>query len=881
MSERWRRYLRFWGPNVDGDIEDELRYHLDLRTQSFVARGMSPADARRAALESFGDLDTVTDALREHDRRTLSRHRRADMLQDLSQDFRYAVRRLRAEPGFAAAVILVLSLGIGANTAVFSAIDAAFFRPLPFPHADRLVSVANVNIPLEMAEGRPKTSASLEDFVADSSTFAHVGAYASGGLNLAGGATPERVTITYVSSGFFATLARRVELGRVPLPEEFAKNGPKVVVLSHGLWQRQFGGTEQVLGHTVELNSKTYRVVGVMPSDFTFPSATEVWIPLQLPFGFDIMDAFRNYLPSFVVARLAPGVTSVQAAQHADAIRRRFAPPKANETPTGHLVRPLQVAMVGDRKAGLLILAASALLLLLIACANVTNLLLSRAAARQREIAIRSVLGATRMRIIRQLTVESLLLAGAGGAVAIGVALLAVRGLAATLPASLAAIAPPQVDGRVLSFTFAIAVATSFVFGVVPALGASKRDAGEAMKAAGAGGGGSRRRTNGARGTLVVAEVALAVMLLVGAGLMIESLDALLRTDSGLRAEHVVTGRLVFSGPRYFGVAPKTVFFNDVLDRLRHSPDITAAAAVSALPMDPTTGIALGMAPDDAPDDTTRQGFGSYLMATPGYFTTMGVRLRGKDLPAVADTSRPVAVINEALAHTLWPNSDAIGHRIRMGTWTRTVVGVVDNIRTKGLDTPADGQMYWPMSEASQGYASVVARGTSNPDVMLARLRDAVHAVDPTEPMYALQPMSDVIAATVAPRRTSTVLLTLFGGLAVALAAVGVFAVLAYGVAQRTREIGVRVALGAQQTDVLRLIMREGLVLTGIGVVLGSAGAFALSRFVSSILYEVSPHDPEVFVAAPVALVIVAAAATLVPALRASKVDPLTALRAE
>ncbi len=881
MSERWRRYLRFWGPDVDADIDDELRYHLDLRTEAFVEQGLSRADARHAALDSFGDLDAVTRALRRHDRQKLRNVRRADMIQDFAQDFRYAVRGLRAERGFAAAVIVVLALGIGANTAVFSAIDAAFFRPLPFPHAEQLVSVSNVDIPFEAAQGRPQTSASLADFIADSSAFAHVAAYATGGLNLTGGDDAERVVITYVSSGFFPTLERAAELGRVPSPEEFAKNGPNVVVLSHGLWLRQFGGRHDVLGRVVELNSKSYRVIGVMPADVAFPGGTDVWIPLQLPFGFDIMDAFRNFLPSLVVARLAPGVTPAQAAEHALAIHRRYPLSRSKDLTPAKLVRPLQVALVGDRKAGLLILAGSAVLLLLIACANVTNLLLSRAAARQREISIRAVLGATRARIVRQLAVESLLLAVAGGFVAVGVALLAVRGLAASLPERLSAIAPPRVDARVLLFTLVVALVTSLVFGIAPALGASKSDAGEAMKRAGAGSGGSRRRTHGARAALAIAEVALAVMLLVGAGLMVESLATLLRTDSGLRAEHVVTGRLVFSGSRYFGAARKSVFFNDVIARLKNSAGIDAAAAVSALPMDPARGIALRVAPDDAANDSTREGAGLYLMATPGYFATMGVRLRGADLPAVADSTRPVAVINEALAHTLWPSSEAIGKRLRLGPFTRTVIGVVADIRTDGLDTPAVGQIYLPMSEQSQAYASIVARGTGDPIAMLARIRDAVRAVDPLEPVYALQPMTDVIGANVAPRRTNTILLTLLGVLAVALAAVGVFAVLAYGVTQRTREIGVRVALGAQRSDVLRLIMREGFGLTSTGIAIGLAAALALARFVSSVLYGVSPHDARVFIAAPLVLGLVAAAATFGPALRATRVDPLTALRAE
>jgi putative ABC transport system permease protein len=878
LSERWLSYLRFWGPNVDADVDDEVRYHLELQIEAFLAEGLSPDAARRAALDAFGDVDAVKHALRAHDRRKLAYGRRADMLQDLVYDLRYAVRQLRAAPRFTIAVVLVLALGIGANTAIFSAIDAAFFRPLPFPNADRLVSVVDVDLPFEAAQGRRQSTPLLSDFSADSAVFAQVAAYASGGLNLTGGAEPARVNIAYVTNDFFATLGRGASTGRVPVQEEFAKNGPKTVVLSDGLWRREFGGEASVIGRTVALNGNSYRVVGVMPADFSFPAGTDVWIPLALPFGFDVMEAFRNYLPSRAVARLAPGVPVARAAHDADVLRRRFRTIQPDETPGVDLVRPLQTTLVGDRRTALLVLAASAGLLLLIACANVTNLLLARAAARQREIAVRVVLGATRVRIIRQLTVESLLLALAGATVAVLVALLAVRALAATLPPSLAGVAPPNVDGRVLLFTLAIALVTSLLFGTWPALGSSRTDLGDAMKAAGAGGGGTRRRTAATRGLLVVGEVSLAVMLLVGAGLMVESLRTLLATDAGVRAEHVVTGRLVLPAAKFPGQTAKAVFLNAVVARLRASPDVGAAGAVSALPMEGVGGIGLKIGAEEAYDDA-HATMALYLMATPGYFAAMGATLRGDDLPATVDTSHKVVVINSSVAKKLWPNTDAIGHRIRWGNDYRTVIGVVNDIRTKRLDTTALGQMYLPMAEQPQSYASIVVRSSAPTAAMTARLRDAVRAVDPAQPLYSIQSMNDVIASSVAPRRTNTVLLTLFGGLAVVLAAVGVYAVLSYGVTQRTREIGVRVALGAQRGDVVGLIVRQGAALSAVGIAIGLAGAFALSQFLGAMLYEVSPHDPRVFIAAAVILGLVAVSAMLLPALRATRVDPLTALR--
>ena len=876
MRERWRRYLRFWGPDVDGDIADELRYHLDMRTQFYREAGMDDAEARRAAFDSFGDLDAVTRELRDHDRRNLHRQRRADMLQDIVQDLRYGLRQLASAPRFTIAVIAVLALGIGANTAIFSVIDAALIRPLPFAAPDRLVSVDNFDLPFDLAAGHPKSVPELADFRADTAVFSSVAAYARGSLNLAGGAEPVRTEIAYVTDDFFHTLGRTTAIGREPVAADFKRGGPKVVVIASGLWRQQFAGERSVIGKEITLNAVRYTVVGVMPPEFRFPAGVEIWIPLELPFGFDIMEAFRNFLPSEGIARLAPNATIPQAAQHVDALRRRFRTVTKDDAPITDLVRPLQTVLLGDRRAAMNILAVSALLLLLIACANVTNLLLSRAATRRREIAIRVVLGATRGRVIRQLFVEGLLLALGGAFVAVIVAALSVKLLVALLPQSLAAIAPPAIDARVLGFTLTIALATSVIFGVWPALGLSRVDLGSAMKFAGAGGGGSRRR-GAAQAVLVIAEVSLALTLLVGAGLMIESMRNLLRENSGVRSANVVTGRLTFPSAKYRR-HEASEFLNGVLARLRTSG--LDAAAVSALPMEGVGGIGLRVAPADAYDEA-HSAMGLYLIATPGYFRVIGARLRGNDLPAVVDTAHKVAVINETLAKQLWPGRDAIGKQMAFGPERRTVIGVVGDIRTRRLDDAADGQMYLPMAEQAQSYASIVVRGSDDPRVLMARLRDAVRVDDPNLPVYQIRRMDEVIAASIAPRRTNTILLAVFGGIAVLLATIGVYAVLSYGVAQRTREIGVRVALGAQRRDVVGMIVGDGARLAILGVSIGLLGAYLLSRFVSSLLYGVSPQDPRVFVAAALGLAAVACAAAWVPALRATRVDPITALREE
>jgi putative ABC transport system permease protein len=801
------------------------------------------------------------------------------MFQDIAQDIRSGIRQLRNAPTFTVAVVLVLALGIGANTAIFSAIDAAFLRPLPFADPERLVTLKGIDLPFALSAGQPQLSPRLGDIVADSAAFVGAAAYATGGLNLVGGAAPMRATVTYITTDFFRTLGRQPFVGRVPVSSEFAQEASKTIVISYGLWQREFGGDRTAIERSVTLNGVPYRVVGVMPRDFRFPAETDLWIPLALPFGFDIMEAFRNFLPAQFVARLAPGVSAAQASQHVDAIRRRYRPAiGADDTPASALASSLQQSLVGDRRTALVVLMTSAAALLLIACANVTNLLLSRAANRERELAVRAVLGATRTRVIRQLLVENLLLSLAGGAAALVVARVSLTVLTAALPASLAGVAPPEIDARVLVFALILATFTSFGFGLWPAMAASRPDLTGAIKS-GSGIGGTGRRTR-VRGMLIVAEVSLALMLLIGAGLMIQSLRTLLRVDTGMQAQHVVTGRLVLSQARY-GRNAKAEFLSRITSRLNATPGVEGAAAVSALPMEAAAGISLRVVPEDAPDDPNRTAGGAYLMATPGYFRVMGVALDGQDLPSVADTSNPVAVINRTMAAKLWPGQNAIGRRLRMGSNFRRVIGVVADIRNRRLDAPPAAQMYFPMAESPQSYAAIVARAEGDPRALLSQMEATVHSIDPLQPVYALRTMDEVMSASVAPRRTNTLLLTVFGALALLLAGVGVYGVLSYEVAQRTREIGVRLALGAQRRDVVELVVGDGLVPAGVGIVLGLAGAYALSRLLSAILYEVSPHDVRVFVVAPLVLFGIALFAVLLPAVRATRVDPMLAMRAE
>jgi predicted permease len=880
--KRWLRYPRFWGPNVDADIDEELRYHLELRVADFVARGLSPEDARDAALQTFGDPAAIALELRTHDLAQLRRERRVDMFQDLLQDVQYGMRQLRSTPRFTIAAILVLALGIGANTAIFSAIDAAFLKPLPFKNPERLVAIAT-EPPFLPPGGRtyPKGGPDLLDHRADTAAFASVAAYATGGLNLAGGSEPIRAVVTYATDAFFETLGRTPLLGRTPVAEEFARGGPKTAVLSYTTWRRLFDGDRNVIGREVTLNDKAYRVIGVMPEDFRFPAKTDVWVTFEIPFSLDIMEAFRNFVPSQGIARLKDGVTPLVAGQHLDEIRRRFTPTlDAEATPVGQLARPLQTALVGDRRTALLVLMASAALLLLIACANVTNLMLARGATRQREIAVRAVLGATRGRITRQLVVENILLALGAAVIAIGVARLGLGALTALLPPTLAGIAPPTIDLRVLAFAGLVALSTSLIVGLLPALNASRLDLGDAMKQSGAGNNASQRRGR-ARAVLVVAEVSLALMLVIGAGLMIESLRVLLSTDAGIDPTNVATARLVLARTRYTTPALRAEFYANVLRRLRSVPGIQSAGAVNSLPLDPAGGISLRVAALDGPQDDEHSAAAAMLSASGDYFKTLGVQLTGEDIPENADTSRHAVVIYSTLAEKLWPGRNPIGRDFGWGEMRNHVIGVVNDIRTGSLERAARGQMYSPIMEAPQFYGAIVVRGTADTPRLLAAIRDAVRDVDAVQPLYEMRAMEEVVGQSIAPRRTNTLLLGTFGTLAMILAAVGVYAVLSYGVAQRTREIGVRMALGAKREDVVTLVAREGLVLAAIGIVIGLAGAFALSKTMSSMLFAVNPRDVRIFVIAPAVLAIVAVMATLAPALRATRVDPMSALRSD
>ena len=885
-APRWRRVLRFWGPDVEADVDDELRFHLEACAADLEASGHPPDEARRIARARFGDVDRVRDWMRAHDHDLQRKARRAESMETLLQDLRYAVRKLWQQPAFTAAVVLVLALGIGAATAMFSAVDAALLRPLPFQHDDRLVKIPEINIPTrEFARpaGIPKGAPDIGDVRALRAVFDRVSAYAPGGLNLTGAGDPARVRVALVTRDFFATIGRPAERGRGFSAEEATPDGPRAAILSDALWRREFGGDAAVIGREVRLNDVPHRVVGVMPRGVAFPEATEIYLPLTEPMSMTRWEPFRQFMPSVVLARLAPGVTPRAAGERVLALQRAFRTPRPGDelTSPDSLAVPLRTALVGDRRGALLVLFGATAMVLLVACANAANLLLSRAAARRVEIAVRASLGATRARLVRQLLVESVLLALAGAALGVAIAFAGLGALTALLPPTLAGTAPPRVDLRVLGFTMGTALLTGLGFGLWPALGASRADAAATVKAGGAGGTASRDGVR-LRQTFVVAELALALMLAVGAGLMLRSFDALLSTDLGVRPEHAAT--LELSLPRTRPSAERRRFFDEVLARLAAMPDVQAAGFVNNLPLSPNRGIALNVEAIGRPRPTDDDvAFAAQNIASPGYFRAAGIPLlRGRLLAERYDsTRRAEVVVSDRMSRAFWPGEDAVGKLLSFGADTLTVVGVVGDVRDRSAEKASRPQLYMPLASAPLQNVALVARGTAPPEVLAGRLRDAVRAVDRSQAVFNVRSMEEVVGTAVAPRRANTLLITLFGLTALALAAVGVYGVIAHAVARRTREIGIRMALGAQRADVLRLVMREGVPLAAAGIVLGLAGAWALRKVMASLLYGVTAADPMTFAASALVLLGIAAAATLVPARQATRVDPARTIKAD
>jgi len=811
----------------------------------------------------------------------------------LIQDVRYGLRMLVKNPGFTAVAVITLALGIGANTAVFSVVNAVLLRPLPYKDAGRLVVVWEQN-PERGWYRNIVSAANFVDWRKQNHVFTQMAAIdPQRTFNLTGGGEPEEVWGEQVTTNLFSLLGVRPVLGRDFLPEEDKPGGPRVVILSYGVWQRRYGGDASLVGKQISLNNDSYTVVGIMPADFYFPPfwreliRVELWVP-----GLDLSNPVRTDHADVALARLKPGVSPTQAQAEMDTIARGIQQQYPEDKGWGVGLVALREQAVGDTRPALLVLFGAVGFVLLIACANVANLMLARATTREKEVAIRTALGAKRTRLIRQFLTESLVLAILGGALGLLLAAWSVQILVALSPKGALGLGGAGVDnvaisGGVLAFTIAAAVATGIAFGVAPALAVSKPDLNQSLKEGGRSSGDGSRR-NRLRSALVVWEFALALVLLVGAGLMIKTLVRLGQVDLGFNPQNVLTMRIALLGSRYKEPGAQAEFFKQLLERMKSLPGVRWASVSRGLPVEGWNGMGFVTEENPSPPPNEEPD-ANYLVIGPDYFRVMGVPLLEGRLFTDQDTneSARVVIVNEKLARKQWPGQDPIGRRLRMdgnnnSPWL-TVVGVVGNVRTQWPFPDFLSELYVPYTQYPWLLfpRHLIVRTVSNPTGLATAIAHEVKALDKDQPVSDIRSLDQLVAEAVAQQRFAMVVLGAFASLALVLAAVGIYGVMAYSVTQRTHEIGLRMALGAQPGDVLSLVVGRGLILTLVGVGAGLAGALALTRFLSSLLYEVRPTDFGTFAAVSLLLIGVALLASYIPARRATKVDPMVALRYE
>ena len=804
------------------------------------------------------------------------------MITTIQQDIKFAGRMLWKNKSVTFIAIIALALGIGANTAIFSVVNAVLLKPLPYRDADRLVWIwGNVR------GGSTRASVSPPDFFdyrAQNNSFEHLAASTSVSVpfNLTGAGEPERLNGSAVTTNYFQALGVEPALGRTFLAEEEQEGRNQVVVLSHGLWQRRFGSDTSLVGKTIILDGRGVTVVGVMPAGLQFPQTAQQWVPRFNPTHPEMQARAAHFLRP--IGRLKPGVTLEQAQAEMDGIARRLEEqyPESNARWSLRLV-PLQEQIAGNVRPTLLILLGAVGFVLLIACANVANLLLARAAARQKEIAIRTALGASRARIVRQLLTESLLLAVVGGLVGVVLALWSVDLLVSLSAGRVPRAGEIGIDAVVLGFTLGVSLLTGLVFGLVPALQASKPDFNESLKEGGKSATEGLRR-NRIRSALVVAEVALALVLLVGAGLLVKSFIGLQRVSPGFDAENVLTMRIDLSRAKYATPEAAGNFYTQLQERVSALPGVEAVGMISELPLSGQPNDTYFTVEGRPAQEAGQRVTADYRRINHDYFRAMTIPLLRGRYFSEQDfrQSAQVAIISETMAERFFPNEDPLGKRLLISAPEPTpyeIVGIVGDVRHRALDVEVYQMMYVPTARRLS--TNLVVRTATDPSTIASAVRNEVWAIDRDQPVSAVRTMGEVLSQSVAQQRFTTSLLGIFAAVAMILAAVGIYGVMAYSVTQRTREIGVRLALGAQTRDVFRLVVGQGMLLTIIGVAVGLVAAIFLTRLMESLLFGVSATDPTIFVAISFLLIAVALLACYVPARRATRVDPMEALRYE
>ncbi|MGH7617906.1 MAG: ADOP family duplicated permease [Gemmatimonadaceae bacterium] len=856
-------------------LAEEIRFHMDMAAEKNRRLGMSSGEAARVAAVSFGG--------REHWREASRDEYRSRPLDDLAQDLRYAVRTLRSAPAFTVAAVLTLAIGIGGNTAIFSAVDGVMLKPLPFSGEDRLVRLYET----DRAKGRERHDVSPGNFAewrARATAFAEMAVAEPYGFRLSGKDGAEEIRNWNVTQDFFTILDAKPELGRLFQPSDFVPGPPQAIVLTYASWQKRFGADRNVIGRHLTIAGAQTTIVGVLPRDFSY---LETRTPQEF-YAPKVLDSIEVLLRGNgwynAVGRLEPGVSVAQA--NADLNRvatqlgREF--PKSNGN-LGAAVIPLRDGIVGDSSRALVLSLAAAGLVLLIACSNVANLMLARTNRRGREFAVRAALGAGRWRIVRQVLSESFVVAVLGGAAGVALAYWGVGLIRSASPESIPRVDEMRVDGRAFLFALATVLSTTVLFGLVPAFRAADPSAGEELKAGGRSVGTSRQRRM--RSALVMSEVALAIMLLVSAGLLLRSFASLRSVDRGYRSDHVL-GALMFTWEVAQTPAAQRTVVERLVERARSLPGVRSAGATSSPPLAGTVGVERGpitILGRPVPPGQEPQAHVTSL--TPGAFDALGMALvRGRTFTPQDDSgSVMVAVINESMARRFWPGENPIGRHVKIGFYTaqidREVVGIVADTKQSALDAPAEATVYLPNAQAPTGSIWLVMHTAIEPNALARDVKRIVAEVDPSIPIAGIQAFDDMLSYSLRPRRFTLSLFVSFAVAALLLAMVGVYGVLSHGTAERAREFGVRVALGAQPWDIVAMVMRQGLGAACLGIVIGLAISAAATRVLSSMLFTVTPFDAVTFVGVSALMLVTAMLACYVPARRATRVDPLVALR--
>lgn len=862
---------------VHQDIDEELQFHIRMRTQENIERGMSPQDARRNAEKRFGNTGRIKDMGWEV--------RGGGWLETFWQDIRYGGRMLRKQPGFSLMAVLTLALGIGANTAIFSIVNSVLLRPLPYPEPDRLDTVFQQNSSMN------RFGMSVADFQALEKEYrqaASVAAFTHRAVTLIGGDRPEQIKATFATAAFFKTLGVNPARGRTFEPGEDRPDTEPVVVISHGFWQRHLAGNTESIGQRLTLDGIGYTVIGIMPPSFIAPASTtpDLWPILQLQ-----TPKRRGPFTLRVIARRNAGVSEQQGQEELQKIAREVYPLWANtfsDTNATYVSMPLKQALVGSIETTLLVLLGAVGCVLLLASVNVANLLLARASTRRQEIAIRAALGAGRFRLLRQLLTESVLLAVLGGGAGLLLAVWGVDMLLALSPENIPRLDQVKVDGRVLGFAALGTFLSCLVFGLVPALYTVSPDLGGPLK----GGGRGSTEVHGRRqlrDLLVVFEFALALPLLVGAGLMINSFMRLQQVRPGFNPDHLLTVRLPLPVQKYPKTEQAVNFHQEMIRSIQTMPGVQSASISSNLPLvgGDTNNFNLEIRPTPPGES---EDVAEFLAVSPEYFRTLGIPLlKGRYLSEQDnEDAPPVMVISEDMARRYFPNEDPIGMRLKTGgcttdcDWT-IIVGVVGDVKNGGLSAEDDSAMYCPFTQEPVNIRMMhlVLRTEGDPTNLVATVRRQVNTIDPALALADIKTMDQLMSESLGQSRYRGVLLGIFAMVALILAAIGIYGVIAYAVSQRTREIGIRIALGARRRDIFRMVVGHGMMLSLIGVTIGVGASLMLMRFLSSLLYGVSSTDPTTFTSVVILLITVALLACSIPARRATRVDPMNTLRHE